>query len=240
MGKGKGKRRRQANYVAAHGGASNLPPVLTTRDIAAVPSKLRRIMSLKASPHSPCQVNLDIRKSDDTSKNEIKGLKRKYPIPEDQLKASEAGKHNSSSEAGTNDEIKDSLEHAEKSSPRKKRRRRNEDLLLLTDSLKPTLAHKGLNERKKRYLEEKKKRKKKAESFALHELNQSLYQREKIGFGDVVNAPPKLSFPKKNINISEERLRQRAIETYRQKKKWLSRPGSHQLPSLASDSILNS
>ena len=49
MGKGKGRKRREANYRAAHGGHPSLPAPPTPADAMAIPSKLRHIMSLKAS-----------------------------------------------------------------------------------------------------------------------------------------------------------------------------------------------
>ncbi|KAK4716698.1 hypothetical protein R3W88_015036 [Solanum pinnatisectum] len=42
---GKGKKRREKNYRAAHGGTTRLPPPLNTSSIDAIPSKLRQIMA---------------------------------------------------------------------------------------------------------------------------------------------------------------------------------------------------
>lgn len=41
---GKGQRRREKNFVAAHGGHTRLPPAPKAGDLDALPSKLRKIM----------------------------------------------------------------------------------------------------------------------------------------------------------------------------------------------------
>lgn len=49
--KGKARKRREANYSAAHPGITpQLAPPPSAKDIVAIPSKLRRIVSLKAPP----------------------------------------------------------------------------------------------------------------------------------------------------------------------------------------------
>lgn len=240
MGNGKGRRRRQANYLAAHGGEHKLPAPPTATDAAAVPWKLRRIMTLKASsssPHSPSG-SLDLGKNRIRSKSETKAFKG---IAEKQHRIMKSEKQQDTSlqarDAGEGHENTTVLPN-ESVTPKRKKRKRDEDLQLLMEKFKATPIHKGLNDRKKKYLQEK-KNKKKLGRFNSVEPNPSLHQRERIGFGDIVHAPPRLSFPKKNKNISEERLRQQAVETYRQKKKWLSRPGSHQPPSLANANLLS-
>ena len=45
----KGQKRREKNYAAAHGGHSRLPPPPVLSQIDAVPSKLRKLMSLTSS-----------------------------------------------------------------------------------------------------------------------------------------------------------------------------------------------
>ena len=52
---GKGQRRREKNYAAAHGGHSRLPPPPVLSQIDAVPSKLRKLMSLTSSLSSKPQ-----------------------------------------------------------------------------------------------------------------------------------------------------------------------------------------
>ncbi|WVZ04832.1 hypothetical protein V8G54_018178 [Vigna mungo] len=48
---GKGKRRREKNYRAAHGGYSGLPPPPNPSQLDALPSKLRQIMSFSQDPN---------------------------------------------------------------------------------------------------------------------------------------------------------------------------------------------
>ncbi|PWA58103.1 hypothetical protein CTI12_AA401370 [Artemisia annua] len=70
----------------------------------------------------------------------------------------------------------------------------------------------------------------KSESVATEPKIANTHEQDiKIKFGEVVQAPPKLvNVPKKfgsSINASQERIRLRAIEAYREQKKWASRPG---------------
>jgi hypothetical protein len=44
---GKGQRRREKNYRAAHGGESRLPPPPKQRELDALPSKLRRLIAIQ-------------------------------------------------------------------------------------------------------------------------------------------------------------------------------------------------
>jgi len=50
---GKGKRRREKNYRAAHGGYSGLPPPPNPSQLDALPSKLRQIMSFSQHQNGP-------------------------------------------------------------------------------------------------------------------------------------------------------------------------------------------
>jgi hypothetical protein len=46
--KGKGRKRREANFKASHPEAANrLAPPPATKDVSAIPSKLRKIMKFK-------------------------------------------------------------------------------------------------------------------------------------------------------------------------------------------------
>ncbi|GLT84458.1 hypothetical protein SLE2022_026860 [Rubroshorea leprosula] len=60
--------------------------------------------------------------------------------------------------------------------------------------------------------------------------------REQVKFGEVVEAPPKLVAVPKAFKMkaaqdaSKERLRLQAIEAYRNRKGWTSRPGAVELP----------
>ncbi|XP_025881741.1 uncharacterized protein [Oryza sativa Japonica Group] len=44
---GKGRRRREKNYRAAHGGEPRLPPPPKQRELDALPSKLRRLIAIQ-------------------------------------------------------------------------------------------------------------------------------------------------------------------------------------------------
>ncbi|EAY99510.1 hypothetical protein OsI_21480 [Oryza sativa Indica Group] len=90
-------------------------------------------------------------------------------------------------------------------------------------------------QKRKKYLDEKKKKRKGDKMETLPEFP----GREKVKFGEVVEAPPKLSFPKvKNaLDATREMLRKEAIENYRNIKGWTSRPGL-QLPTLAENKSL--
>lgn len=49
---GKGQRRREKNYRAAHGGETRLPPPPILKELDAIPFKLRKIMELKSGNFS--------------------------------------------------------------------------------------------------------------------------------------------------------------------------------------------
>jgi len=44
---GKGQRRREKNFQAAHGGDTRLPPPPKHRELEAIPSKLRRLIAFQ-------------------------------------------------------------------------------------------------------------------------------------------------------------------------------------------------
>lgn len=232
MGKGKGRRRRQANYLAAHGNHAALPAPPTASDVAALPSKLRRIITLKSStPHG---------KIHKTGKSIIKnpgGVHGKQPQKQ-KRRTQEDG-----SNVLTQGQLEDGRDvgPSEASEPKQKKKRKQEDeLQALSEKFKATPIRRGLSEHKKKYLQEKKNKKKRVMYCDSNEKTLSLHKQEKISFGEIVEAPPKLSFPKKLTNVAEERLRQQAIATYREKKKWVSRPGSHQPPPLANEATMGS
>ncbi|RVX01089.1 hypothetical protein CK203_022720 [Vitis vinifera] len=90
------------------------------------------------------------------------------------------------------------------------------------------------------YLESRKKKHKKAKT----EENLDFPRHEKIKFGEVVEAPPKLvAVPKalkalKTVqDASQERLRLQAVDAYRKRKGWVSRPGIHLPPPVTTTPI---
>ncbi|VVB03468.1 unnamed protein product [Arabis nemorensis] len=88
-------------------------------------------------------------------------------------------------------------------------------------------------ERKKKYWEAKKQKKNKGKTEDT--LRENFPNHEQIRFGDVVQAPPKLAVVpkarKSTMSASQERQRLEAIEAYRSRKGWASRPGS-QIPTV--------
>eukprot|EP00249_Psilotum_nudum_P003069 c16393_g1_i1 orf=302-1042(-) len=243
MGKGKGRRRRRANYLAAHGGNNNLlalPP--DANDVTAIPAKLRRIMALKARSTSAGALDVDSCDHKSRNKDNLQVLKKESGIPLECTPAIYSG-------GQTIQALQGNLQHhvhcqqdtlsgsvVEEPLLKTKKRNRGESLDLIMQKLGVTAVQKGLSERKKRYLKEKKKRRMKTKKPLLAEIDSCLRQEE-VRFGDVVQEPPKLPHPKKSNNIFQERIRLQAIETYRQKKKWLSRPGQHQPAFVARDAI---
>ncbi|KAI5075721.1 hypothetical protein GOP47_0009797 [Adiantum capillus-veneris] len=230
MGKGKGRRRRRANYLAAHDSHAILPAPPTVSDFVAVPSKLRRIITLKsASPYGHLSKGRDHHPG-------TRRAKGKQAQKQRSTKQKNASNDRKQEETGNGRDICPS----EASEPKQKKNRKWEDeLQVLSEKFKATPVHKGLNERKKRYLQEKKNRKKRVTPSDINESNPSLHKQEKISFGEIVEAPPKLSFPTKHTTAAVERLRQQAIETYRERRKWLTRPGSHQPPPLANEAAMS-
>ncbi|KAK4578510.1 hypothetical protein RGQ29_028560 [Quercus rubra] len=221
---GKGQRRREKNYAAAHGGHSRLPPPPVLSQIDAVPSKLRKLMSLTSS--------LSPKPQESAAKD---AQANKKPRPKDR-----ADSRTSAMDDGGNDEhLKtsedtdggdDIVQNSISEKKKKKRKRKQVNDLRFETPMENSDTRLKRRERKKKYLEEKKKKHKKAKTG--EELD--FPGREKIKFGEVVEAPPKLtSVPKafKNAqNASQERIRLQTIEAYRSRKGWASRPGI-QLPS---------
>ncbi|MCO5547661.1 hypothetical protein L7F22_001112 [Adiantum nelumboides] len=229
MGKGKGRRRRQANYLAAHGCHATLPAPPTSSEDVALPSKLRRIITFKsASSHGHLSKGKNHpRESRGAHGKQLKKQESRKQADDSTVRKMEDRGYGRDVCLGEASELK-----------QKKKRKREDELQVLSEKFKATPIRKGLNERKKRYLKEKKDRKKRRVSFPINESNPSLHKQEKISFGETVKAPPKLSFPTKHSNAAEERLRQQAIATYRQKRKWFSRPGSHQPPPLTNETTM--
>ncbi|CAJ1815147.1 unnamed protein product [Sphenostylis stenocarpa] len=223
---GKGKRRREKNYRAAHGGYSGLPPPPNPSHLDALPSKLRKIMSF--SQHQ----------------NGANGSSKNKHIDDGHAQTKTASKGKGDvltvdvKEGNTNGQLKEP-QHMDRSEERlvesgtvekKKKKRKRKDVKDFRFEMEVDKTNSQLKrrERKKKYLEAKKKKHKKS-----HEEKMDFPGHEKIKFGDIVQAPPKLSVPPKVFkNVSQERLRLQAIEEYRSRKGWTSRPGSYLPPPL--------
>uniref|UniRef100_A0A0D9WLC4 Uncharacterized protein n=1 Tax=Leersia perrieri TaxID=77586 RepID=A0A0D9WLC4_9ORYZ len=225
---GKGQRRREKNYRAAHGGDSRLPSPPKQRELDALPSKLRRLIAIQekhkdagagagdSSGKTPGKQG-----ESDAAKNKArvdKKTKKQNLEPTADSKAAEV----SGKDVPTADE-NTSVDGS------KRKRKRGKAMDLRFKELDETVSVSKKQKRKK-YLDEKKKKRKGDRMETLPEFP----GREKVKFGDVIEAPPKLSFPKVKtaLEASREMLRKETIEKYRNIKGWTSRPGL-QLPTLA-------
>ncbi|CAI9101615.1 OLC1v1038983C1 [Oldenlandia corymbosa var. corymbosa] len=219
---GKGRKRREKNYKAAHGGQTGLPPPPDRSALDAVPSKLRKLMSF---------TGLDGRKgsTNGADKNRVdRGRvdKRSHSEGKEGSKIDRTTKEDENSTVKLSDDYDE--EHAESSMHEKKRKKRKRKLISdlrfeQLDELGGTGSKR--KERRKQRLEEMKKKRKKTKDVE----NEDFQARDNVKFGEVVEAPPKLvAVPKAFKTVqgaSQERLRLQAIEAYRNRKGWVSRPG---------------
>ncbi|KAF0902367.1 hypothetical protein E2562_016211 [Oryza meyeriana var. granulata] len=230
---GKGQRRREKNYRAAHGGDSRLPPPPKQRELDALPSKLRRLIAIQEKQKGGAKASAGAVAGDssggtpgkqgesDAVKNKArkdKKTKKQSLEPTADSKAAEI--------SGKDGPVADENVSVDGS---KRKRKRGQAMDLRFKELDETVSVSKKQKRKK-YLDEKKKKRKGDRVETLPEFP----GREKVKFGEVVEAPPKLSFPKVKspLDATREKLRKEAIENYRNIKGWTSRPGLH-LPTLA-------
>lgn len=242
----KGKRRREKNYLAAHGGFTLAPPP-TAKEMEAIPSKLRRLMELKNS--SPSK---KLAKESDTAHGGKKGgisenkkSKGKKIMGQNLATLSDSKLKHASESKTVREEVDNKLDVMQQSEVQrassKRKRKRGDELHFLLENENLTTPSNRKSEHKKKYLDAKKKKHSKAKNddptdYPLHET---------IKFGEVVTAPPKLEFPKKATaeikmrqDVSQERLRLQAIENYRHRKGWASRPGCY-VPPLNTTELLS-
>ncbi|KAG6544540.1 hypothetical protein Mapa_013960 [Marchantia paleacea] len=225
--KGHRPKKSETNFIPAYTGELAPPPV--ARDIMAVPAKLRRIMNLRAVVASG-------------EKYDPNAYKRKSKKDESKVSKKDKKRKLSDEKPGSNGaQSKD--EDGPPAAKKTKLSRAEEEMKMLNAKFdrKARVKPKSTGETWKSYLNEKKKKKKGTKPT--EEGVPAMNVHEKIEFGDVVQAPPKLTFPKKAAAIKEkergdgdqsalhERLRMQAIESYRQRKNWSERPGQ-QLPKL--------
>ncbi|CAN6166420.1 unnamed protein product [Urochloa humidicola] len=231
---GKGLRRREKNYRAAHGGDSRLPPPPKQRELEAIPSKLRRLISFQNKQNANAEASSGAggarapgKQDDGLTKNKpTKDKKTKKQTPEApaESKASEIkGGDGSAANENVNAE----------GSKGKRKRGKAMDLRFKELEENDSISKK---QKRKKHLDEKKKKRKGNKTETVPDFP----GREKVKFGEVVEAPPKLSFPKVKsaLDASREMLRKEAIENYRNIKGWTSRPGL-QLPTLAENTFLS-
>uniref|UniRef100_A0A8R7V3J2 Uncharacterized protein n=1 Tax=Triticum urartu TaxID=4572 RepID=A0A8R7V3J2_TRIUA len=244
---GKGVRRREKNYRAAHGGDARLPPPPKQRELEALPSKLRRLIAIqkKQADASSGELPLSLyppllRRRQRWAANSLAfcpaaggapgkhgadatGKGKAGKDKKTKKQALEAAADAKAAEAGPAAE-----ENANADGGKKKRKRgKVEDLRFKELEANVSVSKK---QKRKKHLDEKKKKRKAGKA----ETHLEFPGREKVKFGDIVEAPPKLSFPKRksHLDVSAERLRKEVVENYRNIKGWASRPGL-QLPTLA-------
>lgn len=220
---GKGRRRREKNYRAAHGGShSLLPPPPKSSQVDALPSKLRKLISLTSQLH------------DDSAKNSMSGQENTKQQVGD-AKKKRAHEEGSEATMVKDEGVEEIVESSGDEKRKKKKKKRQVNDLRFEMGLHKSKTAEKRRERKKKYLEAKKKKNKKSEE------RQDFPGCEQIQFGDVVQAPPKLTAPSKflkNVNdASRERLRLQAIEAYRSRRGWTSRPGLHLPPPVTTTSL---
>lgn len=230
---GKGRRRREKNYRAAHGGPTRLPPPPDSSQADALPSKLRKLISFTSTLDGSDK----IAKNDPVEKRNSEGHAdaRKKHDRENESKRESIGIKDGGDDEEQHIERGDEILVNDKTDKRKKKRKRKDAKDLRFQALENSVTHSKRKERKKKYLEAKKKKHKKAKT----EEDLDFPGCEKIKFGDVVEAPPKLvTIPKAlKTDASKERLRLQAIEAYRNRKGWTSRPGL-QLPPVSTSPSL--
>lgn len=223
---GKGRKRREKNYRAAHGGYSTLPPPPKTSQLDRLPSKLRQIMSFTQHPNGPAGVSKDKKRDDGHDDQDNIAITSNVDVEIAQVKQRDTGDQ---LEAPQDSDEQLNVNSGDDKKKKKRKRKEVKDLRFAMEEDK-TSSQLKKRERKKKYLEKKKKHKKGHE-----EENFDFPGQEKIKFGDIVKAPPKFSVTPKAFknaahDASHERLRLRAIEEYRSRKAWTSRPGSHRPP----------
>lgn len=239
---GKGRKRREKNYRAAHGGYSRLPPPPNSSQLDALPAKLRKLMSFTSSPSL-----LQLKGAEKVSVNELNdnkrdGARRRKLHSADEFDSKSTGSTNDPDDGSlripkhedNGDEIPDnSLEKRKK----KRKREQVEDLQFKMKIGESGVVGSKRRERKKRNLEARKSKLKKANT----EEDLDFPGHEKIKFGEVVEAPPKLlAIPKASKSVhdaSNERLRLRTVEAYRNRKGWASRPGIRIPPPVATSQL---
>ncbi|KAL6560355.1 hypothetical protein OROGR_003914 [Orobanche gracilis] len=207
---GKGIKRREKNYRAAHGGGhTRLPPPPDPSSADVVPSKLRKLMSLAGSGRQ--------------SSNRVKG---NTGIGTDKGVTSTKRKRGDLS-SNAHAENRDGVPETSMSEKKKKKRKVRKAVDLRFEAVAEPAVSSKKKERRKQHLLAKKKKHKQSES----DEDMKFPGHEEIRFGDVVLAPPKLNVAPKlkafktTHDASRERLRLQAVDAYRQRKGWASRPG---------------
>ncbi|KAL8541285.1 hypothetical protein ACS0TY_002508 [Phlomoides rotata] len=214
---GKGIRRREKNYKAAHGGGSTrLPPPPDPSSVDALPSKLRKLISFTGTPKQKFSLGKK-NTGDDADKAGVH-----FREGADSTASGMKRKRNDQSLITQHEEHKDPEISQNEKKKKKKSKKANDLRFEALDEA--TGAGSRRKDRKKQLLEARKKKNKKSRGE-----EDDFPGREEIKFGDVVEAPPKLiTVPKAfkaAMDASQERLRLQAVDAYRKRKAWESRPG---------------
>ncbi|XP_075501057.1 uncharacterized protein LOC142539458 [Primulina tabacum] len=218
---GKGQRRREKNYRAAHGGSTRLPPPPDPSSFDVLPSKLRKILSFSGTSRNAMKINA----RGGFEKRNLSGAEC-----DSTTRGTKRVRNDSNLEAQHMEHGDQVLQHSLHEKKKKRKRKEVKDLRF-EGSEGLSLAVSKRKERKKQRLEDRKKKHKKART----EEADDFQGHEEIKFGEVVKAPPKLIAVPKVLKMtqdaSKERLRLQAVDAYRKRKGWISRLGA-QLPSL--------
>ncbi|XP_073271740.1 uncharacterized protein [Primulina huaijiensis] len=221
---GKGQRRREKNYRAAHGGSTRLPPPPDPSSVDVLPSKLRKILSFSGTSRKPSNA-MKINARGGFEKRNLSGGEC-----DSATRGMKRVRNDSNLEAQHMENGDQVLQHSSHEKKKKRKRKGVKDLRF-EGSEGLSLAVSKRKERKKQRLEDRKKKHKKART----EEADDFQGHEEIKFGEVVKAPPKLIAVPKVLKMaqdaSQERLRLQAVDAYRKRKGWTSRLGA-QLPSL--------
>jgi len=151
---GKGQRRREKNFLAAHGGASRLPPPPNLKELDALPSKLRKIMQLKNQGSLQNPANKKRKRADADEKTA--NPKDSHPFVEFKLEKEDNVGKTSVKKLGESDAVTNS-----ETRKRKRNKKTVDDLRF--QNLDQAAVHSRRKERKKEYFESKKKKKKERE-----------------------------------------------------------------------------
>ncbi|URE15502.1 hypothetical protein MUK42_11103 [Musa troglodytarum] len=224
---GKGQRRREKNYRSAHGGDTRLPPPPSVKEMEAIPSKLRKIMELKnlnSSSAKPGPAPTPKGAGKDKRKEGSAGEKKVNTKEEPSSEFSSVTKEGIQGMKVKDIDDKDATTTPSLGNERKRKRKQNAPKDLHFQELDQAAATTRKKKRKE-YLEARRKKNKKAKTDGVVDFP----GHEEIKFGEVVEAPPKLSVPKKSLKTPHDafhkRIRLEAIEAYRNQRGWASRPG---------------
>nr|VDD16225.1 unnamed protein product [Brassica rapa] len=234
---GKGKKRREKNYLASHGGPARLPPPPDRSKQDALPSKLRVLMNYTSPPPPQDSTKQVVEKKEKKAKAGVDAAKKVKPGSEAKSEAKAVEESKSEGNTASPDQENDGEDIVlNKGDEKKKKKRKRNEIkdLRFEQELAELDGRSKRKERKKKYWEAKKQKKKGKTEDTLRE---NFPKHEQIRFGDVVQAPPKLAVvPKARktpMSASKERLRLEAIEAYRSRNGWTSRPGV-QIPTTSS------